>query len=153
MRALLLIAILVLTGCGRFDSDPAFTPYVDSFRAVMADQHVAKYAQRWNVTLKFGDPTVANTGECDQGDVQGEIIIDKGHWDSFGSDERKLIIYHELGHCVLGRKHVPTFHTENNVFVPDSIMYPDPRSVVTAYRLYPSRYEAELVAGLPTDPL
>jgi hypothetical protein len=33
----------------------------------MERERVAKYAQRWNVELKFGDPTVANLGECDRG--------------------------------------------------------------------------------------
>jgi hypothetical protein len=88
------------------------------------------------------------------GDVQATVVVDKEYWGRLSDDERKLLIFHELGHCVLGRKHVPTFHSdENYVFTPDSIMYPDARSVTTAYRLDPLRYEAELVAGFAKEAL
>jgi len=50
------------------------------------------------------------------------IEVDETNWNNSNEGEREEIIFHELGHCVLGRDH------DNNIIeaygVPKSIMYP-----------------------------
>lgn len=43
-------------------------------------------------------------GYCDL--PSNTILIFKSHWDTFSPTRRKYLIYHELGHCLLQRKHV-----------------------------------------------
>jgi hypothetical protein len=33
------------------------------------------------------------------------VHIDPGHWSGLSDTSRKLLVYHELGHCILERKH------------------------------------------------
>lgn len=53
-----------------------------------------------------------------------EIIIRKEWWDSESESSRRLMIFHELGHCSLGRDHndnrIP--NKSNTMLYPESIM-------------------------------
>lgn len=50
--------------------------------------------------------------------VYKEITIDKKKWNSYNDEQRQTLVFHELGHCELGRKH------ENGVedYCPISLM-------------------------------
>ena len=60
-------------------------------------------------------------GECFSGGLSPPTIqISQEDWDVLTPDGQKVLLYHELGHCVLGRVHN---YNENNG-IPVSIMSP-----------------------------
>lgn len=49
------------------------------------------------------------------------IVIDKTHWKRLSYKVRQLLLYHELAHCLLNKKHDERFRLDG---CPLSIMYP-----------------------------
>lgn len=47
-----------------------------------------------------------------------EIVVDKGIWNELNSEEKEIVLFHELGHCVLDRDH----HDQEYLSNPMSIM-------------------------------
>ena len=45
-------------------------------------------------------------GWCDWNHRPHQMIINKQFWDAATPTEREMVIFHELGHCVLYRKHL-----------------------------------------------
>lgn len=67
------------------------------------------------------------------------ILINRTDWSHRSSLVHKLIIFHELGHGILGRYHVT---------MPNSIMYDKVlEEVVPAYLANPNEVERELFTG------
>lgn len=89
--------------------DPAFnseyTAFLADGAAVGAHQNVT------DLIVTFGDPSVvgctdANVGCCSTHDNQTPVItIRQSFWETATDEVRTLVMYHELGHCVLGRVH------------------------------------------------
>jgi hypothetical protein len=65
-------------------------------------------------------------GVCYSIDEWRLVTIRKSYWETIGPFQRKVLVYHELGHCLLGRDHDSTLV---DGFCPKSMMYP---SVVDA---------------------
>jgi len=106
--------------------NPIFAPIYIQFQHDAAAIGVHFDADR-SLTIQFANlgynPKTTGAeivGECQsQSDNRGynnTISIDPVFWDNATVDEQWLLVYHELGHCVLGAG-----HTAN----PDDIMYPD----------------------------
>ncbi len=84
-----------------------------------------------SMRVEFGDihePLKHAVGICWETSPE-KIVIDKKFWDKASSEVRKILIFHELGHCVLHRDHYdyssvrPEYlHPEKNHVLPDSIM-------------------------------
>lgn len=61
-----------------------------------------------NLIIVFGDLPSDKHGHCQVVEDISDaniITINKTSWDSFNSDEREMLILHEMGHCVLYRGH------------------------------------------------
>jgi len=114
-----LIAFLILSSCGSsvLLIEQEFQEYIDRFE---------KYGNIIIVDLNihFGsieDPFVM--GFCKWGHSgTPEIVISFYHWDYITTDlEKESLVFHELGHCVLDRRHREDV-LDN--MAPASIMYP-----------------------------
>ena len=94
----LIILTLLITACSepsRFaGTDAAFTPYILEFESR------AKTITFFNV--KFISDT-SKAGSCDLDNKS--IYINREFWSTACDEQRRAIIFHELGHCVLGRYH------------------------------------------------
>ena len=89
--------------------DDAFVEYVSRF-----ERH---YGEAVEVGVNFGSLKDA-VGICYY--VTGNIEIDREYWNTHGEAAKEELIFHELGHCVLGRE-----HNEHMIGdCPASIMYP-----------------------------
>lgn len=109
MKHLLLILILGFMGCGKQYQDEQFGQFVDQF---VQDAAARGVQIQVNTQIIFGNPaSIAGEadviGVCLYAPDQGRIIIDRSFWNSAPDEYRKMVIYHELGHCVLGREHNP----------------------------------------------
>ena len=106
MKYLLLVLIsLVLAGCGGCGRAPGsyvgFEPYVDAFVAEGAVRGVS--VDMYGIDIKLVDTLPENTlGICNH--YTGHISLLKSFWELF-PNEREELIFHELGHCVLGLGH------------------------------------------------
>jgi hypothetical protein len=88
-------------------TDPAFNSYVQKFES-------KGKTQTGDSNFQVGDIPI-NFKELGSGDVQGvcneytdgtkEILIKKSWWDSVDEGFRESLLFHELGHCRLGRTH------------------------------------------------
>ena len=97
-------------------TDPTFASFVDEFeikgKAITgnADFKVV------DVPINFGDTENPSfQGVCfEYPDGTKEIIIKKAWWDATNNqDYRESLIFHELGHCALGRDHLDDTASSN----------------------------------------
>jgi len=137
MKKLLLLLILVLPGCGTIDITdifidkkleihPDLKKYVTKFEKVA--KHHNKNIKIDNLILTFADDLGKNDvrnasiiGKCYYEDTP-RVVIDEDHfYNSLDGNEKELLVFHELGHCILKRKHLKT---KTKKGTPKSIMYP-----------------------------
>ncbi|MFD2935864.1 hypothetical protein [Spirosoma flavum] len=146
MRPFSLLTLLILTGLTGCQSSsqpepiqysvPAEAePYVQSFR----DE-----AKKHNSTVSTAN-LVVTYGATQSEDVCGQCLLQSGKtphitlstdsfcWQQASQYERECLVFHELGHCLLGRTH-KTDKFPNGAFV--SLMNPDNVSVYATCR-YP----------------
>jgi hypothetical protein len=112
-----LLLCVILGGCGieegshtaETPSDPAVIDpaFVDLYKQFEADTGHSP----WSVSIGFG------VSYSDSGDAAGScyhspstnsdrILIDVKYWAMYDDTAKELLVYHELGHCVLKRRHV-----------------------------------------------
>src|SRR4051812_38212013 len=100
----LLVALLLLsTACrkGNRKIDPEFMPYVDQFESDAKAHRKAIHVQS-NVRFGSTDRSKGQVGFCDG---WGSVTIGREFWDVATERARIALVYHELGHCELGRAH------------------------------------------------
>ncbi len=101
-----------LVGCGKpAVVEAEFQPYLDSFYSEA--QQRGKDIQRGNISIHFGElpDTIAahcvlsNSRPSSGGD---EVVINPTAWNAYSKQflpEREIVVFHELGHCLLGLEH------------------------------------------------
>lgn len=53
--------------------------------------------------------TTKVTGQCEHNSLEPErVIIDQVYWNQANDLEKEFVVFHELGHCFLGRNHLDT---------------------------------------------
>jgi hypothetical protein len=132
--------IVFLVGCGKGPvyQDDTFRPYVDMFKNYY--QVDTSY-----LTIKFNKLKNNNVGICYFSQIKVEI--DSEFWSLATEDEKEQLIFHELGHCVLGLSHntnLITYDKDNTVFIPESIMYPKIFAKFGYYKEYRNYYFEQL---------
>lgn len=124
-NALKLLFLLMLSSCGPIVDvdwhedaaapvgdkiDPDLTVFVNDFTRDRLDR--TGVGGRPYLVVGFATLGPESKGVQVQGAVVGEcwgrefVFIDKDFWESTGYWCRKGLMYHELGHCVLGLDHV-----------------------------------------------
>lgn len=103
MRKLVLVA-LILAGCGLLPSnpevDPAFSILYSQFLMEAVKYH--RELNLNNLVMKFGPLDPALAGTCSNGPT---VTIAEDYWHEITAWEKEILIYHELGHCLLGQAH------------------------------------------------
>lgn len=82
-------------------------PYFDAFKDAARDYGMEIDYNTSNVTAKLeyiNDGSVAGTCSTNGHDIR-DIVIDKAFWDRASYLSKEMVIFHELGHCILGRGH------------------------------------------------
>lgn len=116
-------------------SNPVFSSYVSAFeqegRVHLNDNNFTA----GDVPINFGDTKNTNyDAVCNTySDSSKEILVDQNWWNSTNETQREIIIFHELGHCRLGRDHDNELYTNTigetrkisvmNGTIPDSQTY------------------------------
>ena len=121
LTVILLISALALSGCASRIELGEFEPYYRAF------QHEAKVRGRQTdprrLVIRFGRTTPAHaTSTCYlRPDLGRYVAVNQAQWER-EQDElfRELLIFHELGHCLLGREHSSGTYADG---IPHSIMH------------------------------
>lgn len=97
--------LFVISSCNSPDKgiDPAFNQYVDLFIEEASKRDVSfNYADVRSI--QFGDLDASIGGTCKYGN--SDITIREDGWDNASDDYKTRVIFHELGHCFLDRRHL-----------------------------------------------
>lgn len=94
-------------------------PYYQSFLHEANSHHVRMEVSDLYMHFTDGFDGTTTLGRCTHGDL-AIVEISRNAWNRFSDESREQLIFHELGHCLLGRHH--TSDIWNNI--PKSIMNP-----------------------------
>ncbi len=140
MKSLLILLITislmtVLSSCGKGTInvpvvDATLQPYVDTFN---------KYAKIYGAPQAILTTlTFAPTGELSSHTLaqcnfdQGKVIVNLETWPKYSDSVHEAMIFHELGHCVLGRiEHTDTVYSDGRY-----------TSIMNTYMITAEVYEA-----------
>lgn len=117
--------LLILFSCQQVaarDRFGVFQKHVDTFIVAAKQQHISINLSELNIALADKLP-LRYVGICfGMGTQYPMIFIDKSNWDKASLLYREEIVWHEMGHCILGREHTELTKFDGH---PTSIMYPD----------------------------
>lgn len=119
----LAIVLLLLSACGKSQyHDPAFSTYVSQFEQDYSEDTSSVYLHFVDKESDFEEAIPGIVGECTN---NNEIKILRPFFEASGEGRRHMLIFHELGHCILNRKHTdPTAMAHDKSQCPSSIMAP-----------------------------
>jgi len=115
MKKFFVLLTMLSLGCAREVSnnniDPAFQPLYDQFIEESA-QNGRPLDANQGLTIQFTTLEQKTSlgitiGSCDHVSFgHSTISIDRAYWNSMLVQDQFLLLYHELGHCVLAENHV-----------------------------------------------
>ncbi len=130
-----LILMLGLSACAKdhpskIEIDPRAQPYVNAF--VIDGEKVGHTVFITDLTVEISDdiPSTLN-GRCYRDtNKTPRVVLRRSQWDFLSEFEQKMLVYHELGHCLLNRTHndaaiiveIPIFSTVKTRTVYTSVM-------------------------------
>jgi len=157
MKNILLMILFLLASCSTIsireaeERDLSYKPYVEKFERLLG-----RKVDDVSISIDYiydeeDTPMLRTAGVCFR--LQKRVILNKYRWDDFPDWYQELLVFHELGHCALGRGHpdhqrkytIPDFLKRTNC--PKSIMESGTtRRVMTesCYRRYYHYYIYEL---------
>lgn len=140
---------------------PGFRPSIDSSMVeeregyeVYIDPDLKPYVQLFfEYNYRFGRPIIIDyknvyiyfhtkiaqegaAGQCFNSETSFEVRIDPGDWNAYPK-HREALVFHELGHCILGRGHLDDMVFKESSEMPQSIMH----SQWHAYRIFYDHYK------------
>lgn len=117
LSGLLLVVAIFLTYCKRKPDTPEFEKYVTKFEQEFN-------VDTFNIPIHFKKLDGAEVGMCYlfQFKYWRSIAISKEFWDDASDTEKELLIYHELGHCVMELEHDNTLYNIGLYNIHNSIM-------------------------------
>lgn len=134
MRFLFLFPFILIS-CGTQNFiDPDLKPYVLQFERAAEAHKRPIYLD--GLDIKFQDASAnwsfEEFGVCIQNQgfqKQDVILINQKVWKNLDEDHRKYLIFHELGHCALGKDHSPDRH--NVMFHDMTLIQFEPEGIET----------------------
>jgi hypothetical protein len=107
-----ILIIVLLSGCDKIgNSEPELLVYLSRFINDASDHNVG-YSES-PIQLVFSDDLGGSAGRCSKDkhirnlkkETQLKVQILKSYWDNLNDNDKELLMYHELGHCLLNREH------------------------------------------------
>lgn len=153
------VSLVILTGCGTsYFSDDHIqreAPDTSHHKETVVESDIVPYVKRFealykkevDIRITFNNLDYPKVGVCyTWTDGYRNIEIDTKQWKAMSDLGREEVIFHELGHCILGRGHDES-KVDLGVFkqAPASIMYPYVFGDASVYREFKdSQYYKEL---------
>jgi hypothetical protein len=148
--SLAVVIIYSILGWSKFTNSPI---YVDrEFRPFFND--FKNDAKKYNVSLNlyklriYFVPTLPDTVAARCFLRTNTVQLAENVWQILSTAQKKALIYHELGHCLLLRDHVSDGilypSTTSNELCPVSVMYPTIDPMIACYDEFEEMYIREL---------
>lgn len=104
MSVRLIVLLTLLSGCA--PSPAEVQPYLDQFIKDSVTYNVSIDSSK--LVIQFKKLTWPMVGQCSKDDSGNPLVtLDPGYWvEESDPSSRQELVYHELGHCLLGRGHV-----------------------------------------------
>ena len=105
----LLLTFVSSSGCGEPSPivDPPFAPFLESFRKDAAARGIHNLRRPAIRMAELPDREAKlYYGFCRRRKDNITVVINVRYWGSLTEGRQKRLIYHELGHCLLGRRHM-----------------------------------------------
>lgn len=115
MRAIFLLLALVLIGCGKPAVDPAFASYFTKFHEAAANR--GKDVDLSGIGAKFFTPDDGDLhGDCNSSPFSKTLEVSIKWWGLMSDAQKEILMFHEFGHCALGRDHIEIGYAwDNNI--------------------------------------
>ncbi len=95
--------VIGASGCGRQGNvNPSMLPLLYKFQEEgrARGAHVDK-----DIDIEFGDAS-GKPGICQRRTLKlPKVVIDERYWNTLSLEMKEVLLYHELGHCILDREH------------------------------------------------
>lgn len=106
MLGTLIIVLLLTFGIPERNIDPELDPYVKSYISLIESQCPGKFKYNHQFNVTFGKLTYPTIGLCFSPFDTRSITIDPDNWQNESDSGKLALMYHELSHCILNKKHV-----------------------------------------------
>lgn len=116
------IALLSLCACGHH-IDPQLAPYVQTFEAAARDAGVDVSTN--HLIVDFGEVSDDDSrlAVCQDGFLKTpHVVVRRDLWDQASETLRTVVVLHEMGHCLGGRRHEDAEIEIDGEVIPTSIM-------------------------------
>lgn len=121
-KAFFLAVIVIVSGCGRQSSFDGFEKYVSSFEAESKLRGINIDASKRSLKIEFANMASNHRAICHSGFLENPTItVNPSNWSNQNESGKKWIMFHELGHCLLGKGHNSDLSSDGE---PVSIMHP-----------------------------
>jgi len=115
------MSMLIISSC---EVEPQITFIVDTPVQEYYERFIYEAAVR-GLNLEYAtyqvDATISDIpehnviGQCSWSEThQHAITLDRAYWNNASDMQREFVVFHELGHCVLGRAHVDNSDANGN---------------------------------------
>lgn len=86
--------------------DPAISVYFELFELEAAKRGLSADLSAAKISAQFVSTPQNIVGQCAQFESGAKVIyIDRDYWARASTNEQEFVVFHELGHCFLGRAH------------------------------------------------
>ncbi len=95
--------------------DVGLWPYFQRFEEEALKRNIKVDLHEANITGYITD--ISNykiRGQCSNSDNSRQVTIDKPYWNTASELEKEFLVFHELGHCYLGRLHDESMDSKGN---------------------------------------
>jgi hypothetical protein len=119
-KLIFLFVLLVATfACGKEETvnvDAELQPLFSSFSSEAQQRGMT--LDMTNYTGMLTDLDEANVAAKCQTISNGQkrVLVDLGFWKTASTMQREMVVFHELGHCVLNRAHLDDARTDGSCF-------------------------------------
>ena len=107
--SIVLVVILLSSACKKEENlgltiDPELEYFWNKFIEEANARNFELVVDTTNFSMEFGETTVPAAGQCSS-IPGGDVVIDYIIWTELDTTTREQLVFHELGHCLLGRHH------------------------------------------------
>lgn len=164
--ALALIAVMTVGCADQFKTktspyiNDSLRPYLNTFLTKAIENGVALDISQ--LSMQFSEsmpastvPNASTIGYCSRGPDTASVMIKESYWKTAGVSEREELVFHELGHCLLGLQHDNSTQTAIDYYGYGFVRYNTPNSIMnelhfdkTIYEGNRNAYIKELFTGI-----
>lgn len=86
--------------------DRALWPYYEAFEEAASEYNLSFDLEKLDITGVIEEISESGVaGTCQYGQHIHHVTIDRSFWNQSSSTRKEMVVFHELGHCVLARGH------------------------------------------------